>query len=306
MNRKTKLLMAIACAVAVGSCTNVDKAESIDLPHECVLSATAGSDTRVGFDEDAKFYWSAGDRVGVTSSASPNSFSPLTILDGQYGQSTASFAGTITGELEGYAVYPYVTRGHSMSGSVLTYTLPDRYDYDKVDQSFFTEVQGEGNSFNPMMWGRIENGSVNFKHLGGIFCILFESMPLEAGILLFLSDKKIAGEYTADLSAETPVVNAVAADSKWSEVRIVFSGATKDGPGVFYIPGPVGTHNVWVDLYNKEDEALANPVASVNFANIVLSRTKSKVLKLSPANLEGGQMNLDGWTSGSDEGGSAE
>ncbi len=306
MNLKTILLVAAASVVVMVSCSREESKESWNQPHECILKATAGLDTRVGFDKNAKFYWSKGDKVGVTSSDSPASFSPLTILDGEHGQATASFSGTITGELEGYAVYPYKARAHSMSGTTLTYSLPAKYTYTKVDASFFPEIQGEGNSFNPMMWGKIESGAVNFKHLGGIFCILFESMPLAEGTLLFLSDKRITGKYSVDLSAETPVINAVAADSEWSEVQIAFSGATKGGPGVFYIPAPVGTHDVWVDLYTSDDLDFADPVASVNFANTVLNRTKSKILKLSPANLEGGQMSLDGWNSGADEGGSAE
>ncbi len=299
--------MAIASAAAMTACSREIHVETDNYPHECILSATAGSDTRIGFDKNADFYWSKGDKIGVTSSFSPNSFSPLTILDGQHGQARASFSGTISGNLEGYAVYPYKARAHSMNGSVLTYSLPSSYEYKgKVDQSFFTEVQGEGYSFNPMMWGKIENGAVNFKHLGGVFCINVESMPLESGVLKVLSDKKITGKYTVDLSAETPVINAVAADSDWSEVNIKFSGATKNAPGVFYVPAPVGTHDVWVDIYTTDDTDFADPVASVNFANTVLNRTKSKILKLSAANLEGGQMSLANWNTGEDEGGAAE
>lgn len=68
-----------------------------------------------------------------------------------------------------------------------------------MDADYFTTVQGEGNSFNPAMWGKIVNGAVQMKHLGGVFCIKVPKMPIKAGILSLIVDKKITGNFTVDL-----------------------------------------------------------------------------------------------------------
>lgn len=250
--------------------------------------------TRVGFAENGDFYWSTGDQLGVTTSQNKTSFSALTLSAGS-GTSKGSFQGTVTGEIEGYAVYPH-NASHALNGATLTYNFPASYTYSKVDADYFTATQGEGNSFNPAMWGAINNGSVTVQHLGGVFCIKIDKMPAASGTLTLSADKKINGSYTVDLSGGTPSISAAETQTETEKkVSIEFSNATQGAPGVFYVPVPVGTYsNVRVALKTGEttkmDAAAGNytiarkTLKKMEFTNVSLDVTPEKVQQASDVN----------------------
>lgn len=250
--------------------------------------------TRVGFAENGDFYWSTGDQLGVTTSQNKTSFSALTLSAGS-GTSKGSFQGTVTGEIEGYAVYPH-NASHALNGATLTYNFPASYTYSKVDADYFTATQGEGNSFNPAMWGAINNGSVTVKHLGGVFCIKIDKMPAASGTLTLSADKKISGSYTVDLSGDAPLISAAETQTETEKkVSIEFSNATQGAPGVFYVPVPVGTYsNVRVALKTGEttkmDAAAGNytiarkTLKKMEFTNVSLDVTPEKVQQASDVN----------------------
>ena len=156
----------------ITACSNENDEELISTSTTGILSATVEgnhSSTRAGFASDGKFYWSQNDRLGVTTSQNASSFSALSLKNGS-GTASGTFDGTINGTIGDYAVYPYCDN-HNINDATLTYNFPTSYTYNKVDADYFTTVQGEGNSFNPAMWGKIVNGAVQMKHLGGVFCI---------------------------------------------------------------------------------------------------------------------------------------
>lgn len=224
-----------------------------------LYATVEGSDntTRVGFDKNGTFYWSDGDQIGVVTDVNPK-FTPLTIDSGA-GTGSASFSGEVDGSMDGgYAVYPY-SESHSVSGSNLTYTFPSEYTYTKVDTDFFSAEQGYGNSFNAPMWGKIDGNSVQFKHLGGVFCVKIDKMPLESGKVTFSADQKINGTYDIELSGSEPKFKAVAASTESEKsVTITFEGATTGESGVFYVPVPTGTYtNVMVSIsdFNDSDDS---------------------------------------------------
>ena len=235
-------------ALLLAACS--DEQEFASTPSgEGILRATvegASPATRAGFDSEGAFYWTTGDQLGVTTTSSSNSFSALT-LQSEAGQASGTFDGKISGELGSYAVYPY-SASHSLSSTTLTYNFPAMYNYTKVDADFFSATQGEGNSFNPAMWGSISNGSTQLKHLGGVFCIKIEKMPLTDGILTLTADKAITGTFTVDLSGETPALTSTATASENNAVSIDFEGATLEASGVFYVPVPTGTYNVRIKV----------------------------------------------------------
>lgn len=192
----------------ITACSNENDEELISTSTTGILSATVEgnhSSTRAGFASDGKFYWSQNDRLGVTTSQNASSFSALSLKNGS-GTASGTFDGTINGTIGDYAVYPYYDN-HNINDATLTYNFPTSYTYNKVDADYFTTVQGEGNSFNPAMWGKIVNGAVQMKHLGGVFCIKVPKMPIKAGILSLIVDKKITGNFTVDLNGEIPVMN---------------------------------------------------------------------------------------------------
>lgn len=262
-----------------------------------VLEATVETnrpDTRVGFDQSAKFYWSKGDKLGVTTTQSTDAFTALDIKSG-VGEGSGSFEGTVIGEIGQYAVYPY-NSSHKISNSTLTYNFPASYTYTKVDQDFFTTNKGEGNSFNPPMWGKIENGNVNLKHLGGVFCIKIEKMPVASGTLALSTDKAINGDFTASLTDNDPKLTA-AEDAATTantdatntdgtkKVTIEFSGATQDQPGVFYVPVPTGSYgNIRITLTSGDDTKIDVPAG-----NYVVERKDLRKLVLNNASINAGE-----------------
>ncbi len=279
MRNKHLFGMALA-AVMTAACSFVD--EPVDAPRSGGLSATvegSRSSTRAGFAEDGAFYWSNEDYLGVTTDQCMTSFSTLELTSGG-GTAKAGFEGNVLGEIKGYAIYP-VSDYHRLNDNTLTYHLPETYEYKDVDANYFTTPQGNGNSFNPPMWGSIiDNGSnknVTLKHLGGVLCVKIPNMPVEAGTFILSADEQITGNFTADLNASEPVIatptgdgastTATPAVSGNNEVTITFSEATQGSPGVFYVPVPTGTyHNVRVKVTDGTT-AKVNVVAGVYTVN---------------------------------------
>lgn len=280
-------MLSVAAVMMMAGCAK-DKTETPEAGAVGTLYATVeGSDntTRVGFDKDGTFYWSGGDKIGVTTDMNPDGFTPLTINSGA-GTGNASFSGEVDGSMDGgYAVYPY-SESHSMSGYNLTYTFPSEYNYSGVDTDFFSAEQGAGNSFNAPMWGRIEGNSVQFRHLGGVFCVKIDKMPSASGKVTFSADQKINGTYDIELSGSEPKFEALAASTESEKsVTITFGGATAGEPGVFYVPVPTGTYtNVMVSISDLNG---GNRI-SIPCGNYNVSRAMLKAIY--PAVATGGTM----------------
>lgn len=275
-------------AVMIAGCSNEFKLTNETL-HEGVLKVTVEDNnpvSRVGFNANGKFYWSNTDAIGVTTSNVTTSFTKLTLQQGG-GTASATFSGTINGTIDGYAIYPY-RDNHSISGTQLTFNFPDSYTYTKVDGDFFTSTQGDGNSFNPAMVGKITNNSVSLKHLGGVFCIKVSSMPVASGKLTLTADQKINGDFTYNLSdytsAETANQTSITSADE-NTVAINFSGATTNSPGVFYIPVPVGEYsNIRIKMY----DANSNADGEINVAagTYTINRKDLKVINLTTGSID--------------------
>lgn len=283
---KTKYLTSLAmAALLLAACS--DEQELASIPSgEGILRATvegASPATRAGFDSEGAFYWTRGDQLGVTTASNGNSFSALTLSEASIGQTTGTFDGSLgSEELGSYAVYPH-NDSYSLNGTTLTYNFPASYTYTQVDADYFTETQGEGNSFNPAMWGSIRNGSTQLKHLGGVFCIKIESMPLADGKLTLTADKAITGTFTADLNGETPVLTSTETVAENNTVTIDFSGATQDASGVFYVPVPTGTYNVRIKVTDD-----SNTTEHINAAvgTSVVNRCDLKQITLTESSID--------------------
>ncbi len=242
-------------AVSVFSCT---KENSISVQDEelrpVTLRACEESSTRVGFKKDGAFYWTKGDRIAVTTKASKTTFAELTLDENCSGQATGTFTGTASSAPEGYAFYPF-DRAEGMDGDKITFTYASVYAVQKPDQTFFVTPQGTGNSFYSPMWGKIEGGSVTFRHLGGVLCLLVDKMPSADGKVTVTSDQKMFGTYTVDLSGTEPVY-AVEKDASRTRVTFDFTEAEAGKQGVFYLPLPVGDYtNVKVRVQNADNSS---------------------------------------------------
>ena len=246
--------------VSVFSCTKEKDAPVQDEELRPVtLRASEEGDTKVGFDKTGAFYWSTGDRIAVTTKASKTTFAELTLDEDCSGQATGTFTGTASSSPEGYAFYPF-DRAESISGDNLTFTYASVYAVQKPDQTFFVTPQGTGNSFYAPMWGKIEDGSVTFRHLGGVLCLLVEQMPFAEGSVIVTSDQQMYGTYTVDLSEKEPTYS-VGTDASRNTVTFDFTQAEVGKPGAFYLPLPVGNYtNVKVRVQNVDNSSYSETV----------------------------------------------
>ncbi len=286
--------LAVATALLTG-CNNEDDfgTKVTNGMLRATMESNASGMARAGFGANGAFYWSEGDRLGVTMQNGNDyttGFTALTLVEGGAGQATASFSGNMTGTIAGYAVYPY-NDGHSVSTTsgttTLTYNFPKEYSYTKVDVDYQTDTKGKGNSYNPAMWGKIENSNVALKHLGGVFCIKFAKLPVGNNLkLTFTADQKIAGKYTVALSGNEPKLEATTAiDDSEKTVSIAFSNNTKNTSGTFYIPVPTGNYtNVRVKILNDTEE-----LANVFGGNYTIARKDLKRLSISSGTITGGE-----------------
>lgn len=269
----------------ITACSNENDEELISTSTKGILSATVEgnhSSTRAGFASDGKFYWSKKDQLGVTTSQNASSFSALSLKNG-IGTASGTFDGVINGTIGDYAVYPYYDN-HSINDATLTYNFPTSYTYNKVDADYFTTVQGEGNSFNPAMWGKIVNGAVQMKHLGGVFCIKVPKMPIKAGTLSLIVDKKITGTFAVNLNDNIPVIASTeTSTSENNTVTIEFSGATQDQPGVFYVPVPTGTYDVRIKVTENQGSTEKVNVAAGTYTIV---RCDLKKIELTNGNID--------------------
>jgi hypothetical protein len=279
MKNKLLYLGIGALTIAMASCSN-DYLESLTTStakQKGLITATVennGAATRVGFDSNGKFYWTAGDKIGIATSATLSynraTFVPLTLADGGAGKATASFEGEYEGTIGDYAIYPYYNDGkyeHQMdiasNSFSLYYYLPKSYTYDGVDTDFFTGATTKKQSFNPPMYGKITtddegNSSIDFKYLGGIICVKIPKIPVSSGALVVTSPDSnnypLAGEFMAsNYNGQTPVLGLNSAYF-YDNVTINFSGAEVGEDAVFYIPAPPLTFStITIELVDNAD-----------------------------------------------------
>lgn len=202
-----------------------------------------GQQTRVGFGEDNSFYWHSGDRIGVIT---VNGFKEMTLNDGYHGQATGVFTGQFEEEPGDYVVYPH--GAHSMTEGQLTYVLPSSYTYDSIE--------AEANSFNPPMAGAVDGEKAALSHLASFFKISVSNIPAGGDDMkfIFTADRRITGEFVADMTADTPVI--VTDDRPGNTVTINFTNAEPAASGAFYVPAPLGTYGSITAEVRDGDESL--------------------------------------------------
>lgn len=214
--------------------------------------------SRVGFaNGTGAFFWTKGDKIGVTTSSS-TSFQPMT-LSGEGGSAQGTFTATMSGTPSGYAVYPYGEEGrHSLSGDVLTYTLPSEYNYDKLDETY---ADANGNSHNAPMWAKISNGTAFFKHLGGVFAININGLPenSENLRLTLMASDKVSGDFTTTLTDNEPKIETTTTNNGIEKtITIKFNTAEGQTTGYFYLPLPTGEYRyIVLTVHDSENTEIA-------------------------------------------------
>ncbi len=252
--RKHYLVFVALAAAFATSCSTDDLTEQEQRPTEGkTMTLTASMDenqTRVGMTKDgttAKFYWHKDDKILVQTKKSDGTFSgtEFTTTETATGAASATFTGKVSGTVGQYAVFPYNENHKFTDDKTLTYHLPNSYTYTTVESNIFSNGSTyPTNNTNMPMLGIIANGKISFTHLAGLAVIRIDKMPAESGTLTVTADKQISGAFAVNLSADTPAIATASTDTDADkQVVFTFSGATKGGVGVFYLPLATGTYS---------------------------------------------------------------
>lgn len=261
--------LGIAIVIAMASCTHEELVNSTNESKLQVSVESSKALSRVGFDkaENWSFFWHKGDEIWVNEGIMSTSDADKS--------KTATFTGYGIDTNTGYAVYPYAMAEDNVNGSQLTWNFPSTYTYDDVDADFFTSAQGIP------MYAKVKDGKASFKHLGAIVAFKFNDWEFTGEhVFTLTSSKKISGEFTSDLSGETPVF---ATTTEGEDVVTVTYNRPANASGtsiVFYVPIPTGTYDlkvkVTVDGATKFAKTSNNKI--VNRGDIVWAEIGESVL----------------------------
>lgn len=250
---KPFFLVFATAAIIVAGCA---KGERLAEPAGRVvtISASLQSDAegKASVSNDGVFTWRTGDQIGVWTSndgGSTGKFTCFSLKDGESGKATAVFTGTLDDGYDivaGPAVYPY-RAGHSYDPGTneLTFNQPAAMDY----------YEGETKSHMAAMYSG--TGTISFKHLSGLIRFTVFNVPAATGVNGYLrlrtTDRKTYGDFTVDMGAATPQIDAPVASSN-QDFNIKFTSAPEDVVGGVYVvsfPVPVGTYG-YLRLSNQK------------------------------------------------------
>ena len=222
------------------------------------------NDTRVGFGEDGKAYWHAGDKIGVVCDS--DTYLKPFVLSAGAGTAKASFKGNVTGSIGKYVLYPYndgdfIWEDKGEYEDVFDYDfemwLPNKFTYDSVDTTFFPKDKCGNNFMMPMLGVVSDDNVVTFKYIGGVICLLIDNMPSSSGTITVEDSTYVLemAHYGKFSDEELKAKNTVSSSFQGIPT-FKFSNAEKGKPGVFYLPVPTGSYKLTItieggDLYCK-------------------------------------------------------
>ena len=265
-------MMALA-GVLLGSCA----VEDAPVSERTICAIMESDQTRTSVSDGGRFAWSTGDKVWIKTT---NGSVAGTLSSGA-GTAYATFTtGAFIGELEDDAVYPY-NSGHSVSGTQLSVVLPSSYD-----------LGSNLANTNAAMYGVNVDGTIRFNHLAGVMRFKFKNVPAGTDKFQITLDKKISGTFTADLTADLPVIETkTTGNASEKTVTLNFDPLTSVSDICLYVPLPVGTYTtLGLDLW-------AGNKSVWSYTNTVTNTISRKTLKLMPA------VNMGESVSGEIEGG---
>ena len=272
MSMQVKLwIYVVLGAFSTVSCSQNERLEQTVCTETIKVTAEEFLATKVGFkDGTADFFWTQGDKIGVTTTTSKSVFSVMDLISG-VGESIGMFQGSISGVPEGIAVYPF-GNGKMENGNFI-YNLPDEYSYGQSDSQYANPA---GISHNAPMWGVVENGSVTFKHLGGVIAFELNNLPENtAGLKLIVStdNGQLSGDFTVDINSTNPPVISTVEDYGESEVVIMFNTGENQTTAYVYLPVPTGNvGNILAIIKNGDRQIGMGAWDNVSIARTAIRR----------------------------------
>ena len=226
MSSKSIFLSLALSAVAAVSCVE-EGLPQFSLPEDGVkLKAVIESDqTRTALAGYEDVVWSYGDQIKVYTNGNSYDFS----LYAGAGSSIAHFTSYECPEQvkEGLSVYPS--------------SVAEGYADGKLQLVWPSEFQYVPDALQAPMIAEVENGTMVFKHLGGVLKFDVRYIPAEAVAFVFRTDADFTVPALADIDPGTTA--CVLGDGAGpSQVKVTFeSGRIQDR--TFLIPVPCGTYN---------------------------------------------------------------
>ncbi len=203
---------------------------------ELTVSASLenNKDTRSTVGEDgSKFLWAKGDQIGVWTGSHFSTFT----LKGEGGSTSGEFTYSTTDDetVTSIAVYPAGNHKYSNDNNNITVNYPETYG--KAGEQYTVNTNAVMVS-NPDT--ESQSANIAFKHVGGVFKITLNNLPMVATGLKLTTDKVITG----DFEIKDEVAKATEAEGdEHKSVTINFAAAESvRGPLDFYFPVPVGEY----------------------------------------------------------------
>ena len=191
----------------------------------CVeLTAVLGEGTKTSVTEAGVVSWQNTDQIGVyTSNSRIETFSAISVHGG-----TAVFAAELQpGEIpQRLAVYPN-TAFKSLSEESVTVNYPSAYVFE------------ENSLKAPMVADVVADGTLAFRHLGGVIRVACPSVPAgSASFMLVTRNRKVVGNFQIGISEDMSVVTEETGSYNGVTISFTDDGSAK----AFNIPVPAGEY----------------------------------------------------------------
>ena len=240
--KKTICILLSACAAAAAvSCSSNKILTDPEVPspgREIVMKATVDPSTKTAVDRsNGEFTWLSGDKIAAFTTT--GDAVGLTLDSGE-GTGDGIFKGTVAGDLQKVAFFPYDERHHAFGEDAVFY-LPESWSLrEDLRPDSRMPMLSRNVSFDPDSG----SGTLDFKLLGGIFGFKVLGVPSEAAYFQFLTNrKKIAGEFSVNLDAEEPeLIGSNSDEGTAVKVSIPSGNAPRDLE--FFIPVPTGNYDI--------------------------------------------------------------
>ena len=194
-----------------------------------IKASNGDADTKAAIaDETRAFTWTIGDQIAVHTDAGRFYTSDALTTGG----TTADFTVSLSGNRNGYAVYP-ASVAKSWDGTNLTLTLPNTYTYE--------QVSGD-NTPLPMIATNTTGATLIFYHVGALVRLTVPGIPATADKLVITFDKDVTGDFTLTSPnvGSSAITTSSNTDTGKNVVTITLTPGTDYSGAVINIPVPVG------------------------------------------------------------------
>lgn len=248
IQRSMQMVCMAAMALTVFSCTNEELVQQPVLKGNTTIVATLGgneSSTRTSVNDAYQILWSETDKFGIFYENRNIQQSEFTIDKATAGARTATFHGnTQTEQTPDFAIYPY-DANMSVTDKTLKMKLPAAWNYTTDSNGpMYAKVTDPNNP-----------DKLSFKHMAALMKLTINKIPDNATTFTITASNNIAGNCTADLNQEMPVLAVTDDDAANKTITVTLLTTPKESSRSFFIPLPAGTYEqITAELTNGSDK----------------------------------------------------